>query len=297
MPRVLFLDLAGGEAMTISKREEFDAEIHAEILAHYQEGVEQERLLRGGAGRLEYLRTSELLARYLPQAPATVLDVGGGAGVYALPLAREGYSVHLIDAVPLHVEQAREASALQRDSPLASAQVGDARRLVWDDNSVDAVLLLGPLYHLTSRDDRLHALQEAYRVVRPGGVVAAAAISRFASTYDGLLRGFLEDTRFQDIVERDVREGQHRNPTGKPGWFTTAYFHLPEELHNEATEAGLSVKALVGIEGPAWILPNLDSWLEDPQRRSTLLATIRRVETESSLLGATAHILVVGYRR
>jgi ubiquinone/menaquinone biosynthesis C-methylase UbiE len=297
MPRVLFLDLAGGEAMTISKREEFDAEIHAEILAHYQEGVEQERLLRGGTGRLEYLRTSELLARYLPQAPATVLDVGGGAGVYALPLAREGYSVHLIDAAPLHVEQAREASALQRDSPLASAQVGDARRLVWDDNSVDAVLLLGPLYHLTSRDDRLHALREAYRVVRPGGVVAAAAISRFASTYDGLLRGFLEDTRFQDIVERDVREGQHRNPTGKPGWFTTAYFHLPEELHNEATEAGLSVKALVGIEGPAWILPNLDSWLEDPQRRSTLLATIRRVETESSLLGATAHILVVGHRR
>jgi ubiquinone/menaquinone biosynthesis C-methylase UbiE len=293
MPRVSSLRLAGGEARTISKREEFDAE----ILAHYQEGVEQERLLCGGAGRLEYLRTSELLARYLPQAPATVLDVGGGAGVYALPLAREGYSVHLIDAVPLHVEQAREASALQRDSPLASAQVGDARRLVWADNSVDAVLLLGPLYHLTSRDDRLRALKEAYRVVSPGGVVAAAAISRFASTYDGLLRGFLEDTRFQDIVERDVREGQHRNPTGKPGWFTTAYFHLPEELRNEATEAGLSVEALVGIEGPAWILPNLDSWLEDPQRRSTLLATIRRVETESSLLGATAHILVVGYRR
>jgi len=281
------------EARTIGKREELDAE----ILAHYQEGVERKRLLGGGASRLEYLRTSELLARYLPQAPATVLDVGGGAGVYALPLAREGYSVHLIDAVPLHVEQAREASALQRDSPLASAQVGDARRLVWADNSVDAVLLLGPLYHLTSRDDRLRALKEAYRVVSPGGVVAAAAISRFASTYDGLLRGFLEDTRFQDIVERDVREGQHRNPTGKPGWFTTAYFHLPEELHNEATEAGLSVKALVGIEGPAWILPNLDSWLEDPQRRSTLLATIRRVETESSLLGATAHILVVGYRR
>jgi ubiquinone/menaquinone biosynthesis C-methylase UbiE len=118
-------------------------------------------LLHGGAGRLEYLRTRELLARYLPPAPATVLDVGGGAGVYALPLAREGYSVHLIDAVPLHVEQAREASALQQDSPLASAQVGDARRLVWDDNSVDAVLLLGPLYHLTSRDDRLRALKEA----------------------------------------------------------------------------------------------------------------------------------------
>jgi len=254
-------------------------------------------LLGGGAGRLEYLRTSELLARYLPPPPATILDVGGGVGVYALPLAREGYSVHLIDAVPLHVEQARGASALQPDAPLASARLGDARELVWDDKSVDALLLLGPLYHLTSRDDRLQALREACRVVRPGGVAAAAGISRFASTYDGLLRGFLEDPRFEEIVQRDVREGQHRNPTGRPEWFTTAYLHRPEELLNEASEAGLSVEALVGIEGPGWILPDLDFWLEDPRRRSTLLEAIRRVEAEPSLLGASAHILVVGRRR
>jgi ubiquinone/menaquinone biosynthesis C-methylase UbiE len=285
--------LPGEETRTIGEQEGLDAE----ILAHYDEGAERERLLRGGAGRLEYLRTRELLARYLAPPPAAVLDVGGGAGVYALSLASEGYSVHLIDPGPLHVEQAREASALQRDAPLASAQVGDARRLMWDDKSVDAVLLLGPLYHLTSRDERLQALREAYRVVRPRGVVAAAAISRFASTYDGLLRGFLEDSRFEEIVERDVREGQHRNPSGRPEWFTTAFFHLPQELRNEATEAGFSVEALVGIEGPAWVLPDLDSWLENPPRRSTLLQAIRRVEAEPSLLGASAHILVVGRRR
>jgi SAM-dependent methyltransferase len=162
---------------------------------------------------------------------------------------------------------------------------------------VDAVLLLGPLYHLTSREERLHALKEAYRVVRPGGVLAAAAISRFVSTLDGLLLGFLEDPSFEEIVERDVREGQHRNPTGRTEWFTTAYFHRPEELRNEATEAGFLFEALVGIEGPAWVLPDLDFWLEDPEHRWTLLEAIRRVETEPSLLGATAHILVVGRRR
>jgi ubiquinone/menaquinone biosynthesis C-methylase UbiE len=292
VPRLSSQYLSGEEARIIGKQQELDAE----ILAHYEEGVERERLLRGGAGSLEYLRTRELLARYLPPAPATVLDVGGGAGAYALPLAKEGYSVHLIDPVPLHVEQAREASALQGDAPLASARVGDARRLMWDDDCVDAVLLLGPLYHLTSRDDRLQALREACRVVRPRGVVTAAAISRFASTYDGLLRGFLEDNRFKDIVERDVREGQHRNPSGRPEWFTTAYFHLPEELRDEVIEANLKVEALVGIEGPAWVLSDLDSWLEDPPRRSTLLDAVRRVEAEPSLLGASAHILVVGRR-
>jgi hypothetical protein len=137
------------EERTIAEQHE---ELDAQILEHYEEGLERDRLLRGGAGRLEYLRTRELLARYLPPPPATVLDVGGGAGVYALPLAREGYWVNLIDPVPLHVDQARKASALQRDAPLASAEVGDARRLAWDDDSVEAVLLLGPLYHLSSRE-------------------------------------------------------------------------------------------------------------------------------------------------
>ncbi len=126
--------------------------------------------------------------------------------------------------------------------------------------------------------------------------MVAAAISRFASTIDGLLRGFLLDPEFEAIVERDVREGQHRNPTGQPEWFTTAYFHLPEELRGEVKEAGFAVEALVGVEGPAWAAPDLDAWLEDPRRRAKLLATIGRVEAEPSLIGASAHLLVVARR-
>jgi ubiquinone/menaquinone biosynthesis C-methylase UbiE len=248
------------------------------------------------AGRLEYLRTRELLSRYLPPAPATVLDVGGGAGVYALPLTREGYSVSLIDPVPLHVEQAAAASQNQPEAPLAGAGVGDARSLSQADGSVDVVLLLGPLYHLTSRDERLRALREAQRVVRPGGVVLAVGISRFASTIDGLYGGLLADEEFEAIVERDVKTGQHRNPTGTPRWFTTAYFHLPGELREETMEAGFGVEAMVGIEGPAANLPDLDAWLEDPVRRAKLMAAVRRVEAAPDLLGVSPHLLVVGRR-
>lgn len=120
--------------------------------------------------------------------------------------------------------------------------------------------------------------------------------SRFASTYDGLFRGFLEDPEFEKIVERDVAEGQHRNSAERPGWFTSAYFHLPRELEEEATEASFSVEALVGIEGPGWLAPDLDAWLEEPVRRSKLMDAIRRVESEPSLLGAGAHLLIVGRR-
>lgn len=264
-----------------------------EIAAHYAEVSERQRL---GPSSLERVRTWELLGRHLPPAPAVVLDVGGAAGVYALPLAARGYEVHLVDPMARHVEQALAASAQQPQAPLASATVGDARQLDRPDASADAVLLLGPLYHLTDRPDRIQALREARRVLRPDGVVAAAVISRFASTCDGLLRGYLDDPAFEAIVERDLRDGQHRNPTGRPEWFTTAYFHLPEELSREVAEAGLSLQALLAIEGPAWLLPDIRQRLADPAGRERVLRAIRRVETEPSLLGASSHLLAVARR-
>src|SRR5207248_4341704 len=105
---------------------------------------------------------------------------------YALWLAQKGYAVHLLDVMPVHIEQARAASE-QSATPLASLRVGDARELPFADSSADLVLMLGPLYHLTERDDRIRVLQEARRVLRSGGWMVAAAISRFTSTLDGLV--------------------------------------------------------------------------------------------------------------
>jgi ubiquinone/menaquinone biosynthesis C-methylase UbiE len=265
-----------------------------EIAGHYAVVPERERL--ADAGNLERVRTWELLTRHLPGPPAVVLDVGGGAGVYALPLAARGHQVHLVDPVALHVEQALAASREQAGAPLASATVGDARRLDQPDAGVDAVLLLGPLYHLTERADRVRALAEARRVVRPGGVVVAAAISRFASTVDGLARGRLDEPGFAAIVERDLSDGQHRNPTRRPEWFTTAYFHLPDELAGEVADAGLRLRALLAVEGVGEFAADAAERLADPDRRERLLEVVRRVEAEPSLLGASPHILAIAGR-
>src|SRR5205807_7475818 len=80
-------------------------------------------------------------------------------------LAARGYTVHLLDPVPLHLDQARARSAAQPHAPLASVGQGDARRLDLPAEQVDAVVLLGPLYHLTERTDRIRALNEAFRVL------------------------------------------------------------------------------------------------------------------------------------
>ena len=224
-----------------------------EVLAHYTSGNEAQRLSRG-SGMLELRRTQELVARYLPPAPAVIFDVGGGSGVYALWLAQLGYEVHLIDPVRLHVEQAQHASRAQPEHPIAQILVGDARHLERPDASVDMVLLLGPLYHLTERQERLAALREARRILRPSGCVLAVGISRFASALDGLVKGYFDDSGFVGIVEQDLIDGQHRNPSDHPSYFTTAFFHRPEELQTEVEAAGLRHERTVAIEGPGWLL-------------------------------------------
>ena len=266
-----------------------------QIAAFYARGFERDRLA-AGQGALELARTQVLLERYLPAPPAVVADVGGGPGRYAVWLAERGYRVHLVDPVPLHIEQARAAADLAPNVALASLEVGDARALGLPDASADAVLLLGPLYHLPERSDRVQALAEAGRVCRPGGVILAAVISRFASTLDGLRGGYLEDPAFAAVAASDVRDGRHRNPTGDPAYFTTAYFHRPEEPAAECADAGLTHMATLAIEGPAWFLPDLDARFADGRRRAVLLDALATLESEPSLLGASAHLLVVARR-
>jgi ubiquinone/menaquinone biosynthesis C-methylase UbiE len=265
-----------------------------EALAYYGLGYEGERLAEG-TSRLEFARSLILLRRFLPPAPADVLDVGGGPGAYAAWLAQQGYRVHLLDAVPMHVAQAREASAQQPEFPFA-ADEGDARALPFADASADAVLLLGSLYHLTERDDRLRALGEARRVLRPGGVVLAAAISRYASLFDGLRNFLFDDPNFVAIVEGDLADGQHRNRQETPGYFTTTFFHHPDELAAEMVEAGFDLEGVLAIEGPGSVLRDLDPWWDDERRREQLLHLIAQVEREPSLLGLSGHLMAVGHR-
>src|SRR3990172_12033122 len=175
-----------------------------------------------------------LLARFLPKPPATLLDVGGGPGHYACWLARRGFEVHLLDPVPLHIEQATSASDAQPDSPLASIRLGDARHLWMENASVDALMLFGPLYHLPQREDRSRALAEARRILRRAGTLMAIGISRFAPLIDGLRRGALfTDPGFPDFVRRHWPDGRDPDREWRPGDFPSAYFHLPRELRDE----------------------------------------------------------------
>ena len=264
-----------------------------EILDHYAAGIEAPRLA-SHAGILERARTMDLLSRHLPPSPARVLDVGGGPGVYAVWLAGRGYDVRLLDPVPLHVDQARASAAAAGVS--LEAGIGEAGALPEKDASADAVLLMGPLYHLTGRADRVAALAEARRVLRPGGVLAAVGISRYASLLDGLSRRLVDDPRFLPILARDLAEGQHRNPTDTLDYFTTAFFHRPEELIAEAADGGLRDAQLLSIEGPAWLLPDIAERAQDPAPWAIVMDLLRDIEADRALSAVSAHLMLIARR-
>lgn len=267
-----------------------------EILSFYRQTQESNRLTANTKGQLEFMRTQEIITRYLPAPPAVILDIGGGSGPYACWLAKEGYEVHLVDPVDLHVKQAKEASDQQPEHPIASVSLGDARSLRFSAESANAVLLLGPLYHLIDKTERLLALNEAYRVLRNGGVMIAAGISRFASMLDSFFEDRFRNPVHMDIVQNDLETGYHRNLTEDLKYFTDAYLHRPEELSGEVTEAGFQHQATLAVQGPAWLFEAFESYWTDPDLRLAVLDLIRKVEAEPSILGVSAHILVIGIK-
>jgi ubiquinone/menaquinone biosynthesis C-methylase UbiE len=159
--------------------------------------------------------------------------------------------------------------------------------------SADAVLLLGPLYHLVEQSDRVQALREARRILKVGGVLFAAAISRFASLIDGLSSGYYRDADFRKIIAADLASGQHRNPMNHPAYFTTAYFHRPEELAAEVHDAGFGDVQILAVEGPAWSTALFPEIWSDPAQRQSLMEFLSLIEREPSVLGASAHLMAV----
>jgi len=256
-----------------------DPRLHEYYESRY---VEAERLDRR-SGRLELERTKELLGRHLPPK-ARIIDIGGGTGIYAAWLASLGHHVHLIDVVAGHVETAAASGAF-------TTAVGDARSLPDADDTYDVALLMGPLYHLPDSSDRQRALAEARRVLRPGGLLVAAYVSRPATMLDGYVKGWIYSERGLEAVRNIVGLGVD---DGGEGFGAIAYFHQPSEVAPELEAVDFTVEHVYGIEGPGWIAPDFDErWSSD---RDVMLETARACESDPELLGVSGHIMAVARR-
>lgn len=263
-----------------------------DLLDYYGMSLEPGRL-DTGVGLLEYERTREIVLRFLPPQSA-VADIGGADGRYAAWLTDIGHRVELVEPVPLHLELARQRAG---GPPRFEVHDGDARQIPLPDESFDAVLLLGPLYHLGERADRLQALRETARICRPEGVVVAAAISRFAPLLDAIRRGRVTDEAlFTNVLDETVT-GRRVPADRRTSPFPDSYFHLPEELEDEVVSAGLELVAIYGLEGPGSLLHDRDPAWDDEHARARLARAALLLETDPHLIAVSAHLLAVARKR
>lgn len=235
---------------------------------------------------IEFDVTKTYLDRYLPAAPARVLDIGGGPGRYSLYLAEKGHRVTLFDLSGKHVNeglQRAKAAGLE----LEAAVQGDALELDGVAGLYDAVLLMGPLYHLTEAADRRRAVERALAVLKPGGVIFAAFISAYAVVMDYMYRV----AELPSAAEALQHLTDGRNTEGRG--FTTSYFTLPEEAR--ALMAGFSLEplAFASVENVLLAREGDIAALPRPQYEEWLKIALALAE-DPLVQGSTGHYLYVG---
>ena len=267
--------------------------IDESIISFYDQSDESERL-HYGLGPLELERNQEIISRYLPEKPIAILDVGGGPGIYAEWLANQGHHIVLLDPVDKHIKQAKDRSS-RMDHPFAAIK-GMAESLPVNDDSIDLVLLHGPLYHLQKQEERLIALKESKRVLKPGGVLLAWGITHTASTLVGLIQGNIEHQAIFDMCIKELQTGIHQAPPNMPGILESAYYHRPDEIREEICKIGFEHKKTLPVEGMVWLHRAYFTTRSDSTAWKLMKKVLEVSESDPSLLPLSPHIVAIAQK-
>ena len=276
--------------------------IDKSVLAGYNDGIEKNRL-RGGIGLIEFERTKEIILENLPKPPAVIYDIGGGYGEYSWWLASLGYEVHLFDLAETNIVMSRELASEHPGTTLNSAIVCDARSVPRESNSADAILFMGPLYSIPEYEERLLALKEGYRLLKPDGVIFSAALTPYSVLLHCITvyhkegakkKDALDNPNIMKMIERELKDGCHINPEKKIlNGLGTSHLHTARALKGELECCGFANTIVHGVMGGAWLAPNLDELLSDKATRETLMATVRLLDTHEEVIGLSGHLLAV----
>jgi ubiquinone/menaquinone biosynthesis C-methylase UbiE len=270
------------------------SQVAQEIIDFYEHASEEDRL-KFGLGPLEFERNQELIGRFLPQDTGTVLDIGGGPGIYSEWLADLGFEVYLVDPVQKHIRQAKKRA--KNSHCQYTCVLGDSKKLDFRDNFCDLVIMHGPLYHLQTREERLKSLNEAKRVLKPSGILLGFAINYTASTFVGLTQGVFFEAPIQKMCMEELTTGLHSAPPDMPGVLPKAFYHRPGQLIEEVEKSGFELTGLFAVEGVIWLDKKYFETRSDPDKKQQAMEFLRKTETDRNLLALSPHMMVAGRKR
>ena len=231
---------------------------------------------------LEFIRSKNIIARYLLTDTMDIADIGGATGAYSFWLAKMGHRIHLLDLAPNHIEIAKKKSQ-ESGIKLASYTSADARELPYDSQSMDMVLLMGAMYHLHTQEARLRCLTEAYRVLKPGGLIICTVMNRFNSVVSPMKYKIFDSCSRESIINA-LDTGIHEK--------ANFYAHTPDEIRSEMSSAKFESIKLIAVEGIGHALyTGLPS---DEREYSRLFWTIELSESIPELMGVSRNIMAVG---
>ena len=254
------------------------------------------RLENPDDGAVEFAITCHVLNQYLPPA-SRILDIGGGPGRYTIWLAQQGHRMVLADLSPelLRIAKTKiaQAGVNERVDEILEADACDLSH--WSDNEFDAVLCLGPYYHLPKAEDRQKATKGIVRVLRPDGIVFVALMPRMIFLRRTLA---IADERHRlgqaDFVARVLNEGVFENDIA--GRFTDGYGVNPEEVIPFFAGYGFKTLGLLSTEGITVGMQRalIELAETDPSTYQAALEVVVETASNPSILGMASHLLYVG---
>ena len=258
------------------------------VVNSYENDKEENRLTTDNARRVEFITTAKILNEHLPEK-AKILDCAAGTGIYAFHLAETGHHVTALDIAPRHIELIE--SELRSKPFSMNVQVNDAKDLsLFKDESFDAVLCMGPLYHLTEEKDRLQCLNECLRVLRKGGALFSAYINRFF-VISSIVTGDFKYLK-KEFIDNLITTGTLKSDDPLCFW-TDSYFDKPDIIEKTYRGIGLQILDHIATDGMSIFLRDKINLMNQDEFEIWCeyhYATCR----EKSILGISNHGLIVG---
>jgi len=263
-----------------------------DIAAFYNNDPQEEHR-RLEEHQLEFDLTWRFLEAYLPPK-GKILEIGAGTGRYTLGLVQRGYTVTAVDISEENLKLSKSSLTHAGFAEKAHFVLGDARYLIGvPEKEFDAVLMMGPLYHLVEESDRQMAVREAHARLRPGGVIFSAFISRLGIWGD-LLKNVPELIEEQEEVRSVLSRG--RDPESWPRGGFRAYFATVAEIAPLHESSGFETLKVVGVE--PCISADDESYNNlTGEWRKLFLDLFYEISDEPSIIGASRHLLYIGRKK